>query len=169
MNAINLQFYKHKYTEFVIGSYNGRVCILDYRYRKQRASLDRKISAALNAKFVYKNDETIEHAISQIDDYFMGMQNNLTFNVLPIGSRFDKQVWNELSSIKSGETSTYSELASKMGPLVSPRNVAISCGLNTLAIIIPCHRVINSNGDIGNYGGGVDMKERLLRLESRLI
>jgi O-6-methylguanine DNA methyltransferase len=83
------------------------------------------------------------------------------------GSPFQKLVWNELLNIPYGETRSYLEEANAIGKPTSYRAVANANGANKLAIIIPCHRIINNNGEIGGYGGGIARKKWLLEHETR--
>ena len=82
-----------------------------------------------------------------------------------LGSPFQKQVWEELKKIPSGETRAYLAIAKAVGRPTACRAVANANGANQLAIIIPCHRVINTNGELGGYGGGIARKQWLLDLE----
>ena len=83
-----------------------------------------------------------------------------------IGTNFEKLVWNEISNIPFGKTTTYKEIAIKIGHPNASRAVANACGKNPYPIIIPCHRVICSNGKLGGYSGpgGIPEKRRLLKL-----
>lgn len=84
------------------------------------------------------------------------------------GTDFQKNVWNQLVQIPYGETVSYGEIAKRINQPTSYRAVANANGANLLSIVIPCHRVINSNGDIGGYGGGISRKEWLLRHEKNV-
>lgn len=84
------------------------------------------------------------------------------------GTDFEKRVWKEVCKIPYGETRTYGEIARRIGNPKASRAVGQACGKNPIPIIIPCHRVVGSNGDIGGYSGGIWIKERLLRMESLL-
>lgn len=81
------------------------------------------------------------------------------------GTPFQRRVWEELERIPSGETISYQELAIRIGQPTAVRAVARANGANQLAIVIPCHRVIRTNGDLGGYAGGLARKETLLKLE----
>lgn len=83
------------------------------------------------------------------------------------GSDFQKEVWNEISSIKYGKTLSYGQLAKKIGRIKASRAVGTACGLNRLALIIPCHRVIKSNGAIGGYAYKINIKQSLLKREAK--
>ena len=85
------------------------------------------------------------------------------------GTAFQKKVWNELCSIGYGDTISYGELARRIGHANASRAVGLANGSNPIPIIIPCHRVIGSNGKLTGYGGGLEIKEKLLALEQRQL
>ena len=102
---------------------------------------------------------------TELAAYFEGTLQQFETPLLLLGSPFQKQVWNELKKIPPGETRSYLEIARAVGRPTAFRAVALANGANQLAIIIPCHRVINANGELGGYGGGVTRKQWLLDLE----
>lgn len=85
------------------------------------------------------------------------------------GTPFQKQVWNSVSKIPYGETRTYGEIAKSVGSPNSSRAVGTANGANPLPIVVPCHRVIQSNGHLGGYGGGIAIKDALLRMEHSVL
>lgn len=103
------------------------------------------------------------------DDYFNGLNPEINFKLKPQGSRFRLEVWRILSEIGYGETSTYGEIASKISPTMSARAVGGAVGHNPISILIPCHRVIGSDGRLTGYAGGLDRKRELLKLEKAII
>jgi len=102
---------------------------------------------------------------NQLKEYFDRKRKNFKLPLEIIGTEFQKKVWNELLKINYGETITYKELAIRLGDLKSIRAAASANGANPLPIVIPCHRIIGSNGELVGYGGGLDLKEKLLQLE----
>lgn len=112
----------------------------------------------------------ITHSIQQeLSQYFAGQLLQFKTKLYLHGSPFQKKVWQALMEIPPGETRAYAELASKLGNPKAYRAVARANGSNQLSIIIPCHRVINSNGELGGYGGGLSRKQWLLNHEKRCI
>lgn len=107
----------------------------------------------------------VESIRKELTDYFSGKLNYFTTPIKSAGSAFQKQVWEELKKIPYGQTISYAELAKKIQSPKACRAVARANGTNRLALIIPCHRVINSSGEIGGYGGGIHRKEWLIRHE----
>ena len=111
-------------------------------------------------------DEILLRNVStQLDEYFAGNRTDFEIPLDLRGTEFRKKVWRSLSNIKYGETLPYRTLAEKIGNPKAIRAVAQACGANPLAIILPCHRVIGANGNLGGYTGGVDKKIALLSLE----
>ena len=89
----------------------------------------------------------------------------LTLPIAPIGTEFQREVWNRLRNIPSGEVRSYSEIAQELKIPRATRAVARACGANTIALLIPCHRVIRSDGSLGGYRWGLEAKRRLLAAE----
>lgn len=107
-------------------------------------------------------------AISALDRYFSGEKICFEFQLLFAGTDFQREVWNALLDIPYGATVSYGELARKIGRPKAVRAVANANGANPISIFVPCHRVIGSDGSLTGYGGGLDVKEYLLRLEKGL-
>lgn len=104
-------------------------------------------------------------AASQLDEYFSGSRRSFALPVAPHGTAFQLSVWNALTGIPYGETVTYGELARRVGRPGAFRAVGQANGANPLPIVLPCHRVVAAGGRLGGYGGGPDVKRRLLALE----
>jgi len=120
----------------------------------------------LDAGFSSKDDVILRETREQITEYLNGARKVFTIPFIMAGSDFQKQVWQELRRVGYGETASYAELAKRINNEKAVRAVASANGANALGLIIPCHRIIESNGGLGGYGGGVAVKKRLLRLES---
>lgn len=99
-------------------------------------------------------------------DYLSGNLKEIQLNFCMNGSEFEKSVWNELLKIPYGDTVTYKEIAVRIGKEKGARAVGGACGRNKIAIIIPCHRVVGSNGKLTGFAGGLDNKTKLLKLEN---
>ncbi|WP_257308504.1 methylated-DNA--[protein]-cysteine S-methyltransferase [Geothrix fuzhouensis] len=104
----------------------------------------------------------------QLDSYFSGNLRDFNIPMLAAGTDFQRRVWKELQNIPYGQTISYLELARRLGDEKCIRAAARASGANPIAILIPCHRVIGSDGSLVGYAGGLDMKEFLLRLEGAL-
>ncbi|GAE36244.1 methylated-DNA--[protein]-cysteine S-methyltransferase [Halalkalibacter akibai] len=109
--------------------------------------------------------ETLQPICQQLEEYFSGKRTKFDVPLDLCGTEFQKKVWNTLSEIEYGETKSYKEIAQKIGAPKAVRAIGGANNQNPIPIIIPCHRVIGSNGSMVGYGGGLDKKEILLSLE----
>ncbi len=105
-------------------------------------------------------------ARGQLGEYFAGARRRFELALQPAGTVFQRRVWSELERIEFGETISYAELARRIGRRGSARAVGAANGRNPISIIIPCHRVVGTDGTLTGYSGGVRRKQRLLELES---
>lgn len=110
--------------------------------------------------------EVLEDAVYQLNEYFEGKRTQFDLKLNPEGTDFQKRVWEALLQIPFGKSISYLELSKKLGDVKAIRAVAAANGKNPLWIIIPCHRVIGSNGDLIGYAGGLHRKKWLLGHES---
>ena len=108
----------------------------------------------------------LQEAVFQLDDYFEGKRINFTFKLNPSGTEFQQKVWQELLEIPFGKTMSYLELSKKMGDVKAIRAVASANGKNPLWIVVPCHRVIGTDGSLTGYAGGLWRKKWLLEHEN---
>lgn len=113
--------------------------------------------------------KVIEQCIEELDEYFYKGRKFFTVEIELRGTTFQKKVWQELQTIPYGKTISYEALAISVGDVKLVRAVGVANGQNTIAIIVPCHRVIGKNGDLVGYGGGIDNKEWLLYHEGSLL
>ncbi len=102
----------------------------------------------------------------QLDEYFSGKRTEFELNILPIGTEFQKKVWAELLKIPYGKTKSYVEIAKAIGNPNAQRAVGSACNKNPIMIIIPCHRVVSKTGALTGFAYGLNIKEKLLSLES---
>lgn len=107
----------------------------------------------------------LRRAVRQLEEYFAGARRNFSVPLAPAGTPFQVSVWSALDEIPYGETVTYGELAAAVGRPGAFRAVGQANGANPLPIFHPCHRVVAAGGHLGGYGGGLDVKRRLLALE----
>ena len=115
-----------------------------------------------------RHDAAFDDLATQLREYFEGRRRVFELPLAPEGTPFQVRVWNALLEIPYGETISYGELAARIGDRSASRAVGLANGSNPLPIVIPCHRVIGSNGKLTGYGGGLPIKERLLTLEGAL-
>lgn len=109
----------------------------------------------------------LENAIKQLDEYFKGARKDFDLEIEMFGTPYMLKVWDELKKIPYGTTISYSELARRVGNIKGARSAGGACGRNNIMIIVPCHRVIGKNGKLVGFGGGLDMKAKLLDFEYR--
>lgn len=105
----------------------------------------------------------------QLDQYFRKTRTRFSLKLTPAGTAFEQQVWNTLLTVPYGRTASYRDIAAAIGNPQAVRAVGRANGRNPISIIIPCHRVIGSNGKLIGYGGGLWRKEWLLRHEGSLL
>ncbi len=110
--------------------------------------------------------EVLEDAVYQLKEYFEGSRKQFNLKLNPHGTDFQKKVWNALLEIPYGKTLSYLELTKRLGDVNAIRAVAAANGKNPLWIVVPCHRIIGSNGDLTGYAGGLHRKKWLLDHES---
>ena len=165
MSQINIQYYKTKVGEVILASFDGKLCMLDWKYRKMRTTVDNRIRNGLKAEFVESSDDVIDNAIAQLDEYLSGDRNKFDIPLLMVGTEFQKSVWNALIEVPYGVTSTYLQLAEKLSNKKAVRAVASANGANAISIIVPCHRIIGSDGALVVYAGGLPVKKYLLEME----
>lgn len=108
----------------------------------------------------------LQEAIHQLQDYFEGKRTQFDFKLNPQGTEFQQKVWHELQNIPFGKTMSYQELAIKLGDIKAIRAVANANGKNPLWIVVPCHRIIGSDGSLTGYAGGLWRKKWLLDHEN---
>ena len=169
MTQINIQYFKTSFGELILGEFNKQLCMCDWRYRKRRRQIDGRLIKGIDASFVEKNNDLLDQAKSQLDEYFSYKRQHFNLPVLTVGTDFQKSVWAGLMKIPFGETSSYLSLAKSISSDKVVRAVGSAIGANALSIIIPCHRIIASNGSLGGYAGGLKTKEKLLNLENDLF
>jgi methylated-DNA-[protein]-cysteine S-methyltransferase len=114
---------------------------------------------------VTRDDEAFVTVRRQLEEYFAGSRREFDLPVAPPGTPFQQLVWAELQRIGYGETITYAELAARIGRPTAIRAAGAANGRNPVSIIIPCHRVIGSDGSLTGYGGGLEAKRLLIDLE----
>ena len=124
-------------------------------------------SLATKLKLTLSNTSTplLENCVKQLEEYFAGKRRCFSLPMHLVGTEFQQKVWHALMSIPYGETISYKEESQRVGNEKAIRAVAQANGANPLPIVIPCHRVINANGNLGGYSSGVDKKQFLLNLE----
>lgn len=155
------EYYYWEY-EFPIGKLliegdgEGITCI-DVRCQKEHPSA------------ICQETSLIKTAKQQLDEYFAGIRKEFDLPLSVEGTEFQKKVWKALQDIPYGETCSYQDIAIAVGNKNACRAVGMANNRNKIIIVIPCHRVIGKNGTLVGYGGGLDIKEKLLALEKQFV
>lgn len=168
MNRIITKEYATPCGRLLLGSFGDRLCLSDWQSEKYRSHVNHRLCRAFNAVFSDGPSTVIEMAIAQLDEYFAGKRREFNVPLLFAGTEFQKTVWDALLTIPFGQTVSYGELARQIGMPKAVRAVANANGANSISIFAPCHRVIGSDGTLTGYGGGLPVKEFLLRLEKAI-
>lgn len=114
---------------------------------------------------IEKETDNIRKTYIQLKEYLSGKRKNFDIEIEMIGTDFQKKVWKELLNIPYGQTRSYKDIAIAIGNEKACRAVGNANNKNPIAIIVPCHRVVGSNGSMTGYAGGIDIKEKLLKIE----
>ena len=146
---------------FVCATQQG-VCLLEFVDRRMLETEFKQLQQLLNATIIFGENEHIIQTRIQIKEYFEGKRKYFSIPLHTPGTDFQQAVWNCLKQIPYGELTTYKQQAEKMHNPQAVRAVANANGFNRIAIIIPCHRVIGSNGKLTGYGGGLERKKWLI-------
>jgi AraC family transcriptional regulator of adaptative response/methylated-DNA-[protein]-cysteine methyltransferase len=144
------------------------LCLLEFTDRRmlEREFVD--LRKKMNAVILPGKHPLLEATEKQIHEYFEGKRRSFDIPLVHPGSEFQQTVWNQLKSIGYGETRSYKEQAEAIGNPKAVRAVARANGMNRIAIIVPCHRVIGSDGSLTGYAGGLDRKQWMLDFEKQL-
>jgi len=138
-------------------------------FPKNSAEKINRYITQLSKKNVRENSKNglIKKTIKNLEEYFLGKRENFHLPLIFQGTEFQKKVWEKLIDIRYGKTKTYKEIAMEIGNPKSARAVGMACNNNPLPIIIPCHRVIGSDGKLVGYNYGLNIKQTLLDLENK--
>jgi len=146
---------------FIVACFDGKVCYLAF------GSSDDALLTELKAYFpaaelILASDSSLSDRVAEMIE---SPRSASDVPVAPFGTKFQKQVWAALRQAKPGDTATYAEIATAVGRPAAVRAVARACGANPVAVLIPCHRIIGSDGSLRGYRWGIELKRRLLERE----
>jgi AraC family transcriptional regulator of adaptative response/methylated-DNA-[protein]-cysteine methyltransferase len=151
----------------IAGATDEGLCLLEFADRRSLESQLARLERLLRQPLVPGSHPHLDRARAEIERYFEGTLHAFSVPLIYRGTRFEERVWHELVRIPYGATCSYAELAARIDAPGAQRAVGRANGLNRISIIIPCHRVVNSDGRLCGYGGGVWRKHWLLALEAR--
>lgn len=169
MSHIYTQYFTTPYGELILGAHHNQLCLCDWRYRKKRSNIDARLTKGLQATLLERDQPVLEETRQQLNAYFRHERKVFDLPILLVGTDFQKRTWEALMNIPFGETSSYLQLAERMGNKKAVRAVANANGANAISIIVPCHRIIGSNNALVGYAGGLRAKADLLGLETDLF
>jgi AraC family transcriptional regulator of adaptative response/methylated-DNA-[protein]-cysteine methyltransferase len=145
------------------------LCMLEFADRKSLENEFTDLAKTFNGKIIIGENPHFNILEKELKLYFEGKLKKFSVPLSPVGTEFQKSVWQVLQKIPYGEIWTYKKQAETLGDIKKVRAVANANGLNKISIIIPCHRVIGSNGTLTGYGGGIWRKQKLLELEKKTV
>lgn len=167
-NVITLHRFNTPIGPMYAGGTDTGLCLLEFTDRRMLETEFLDLRKRLNANILPGQNEITRQAEEEINEYFEGKRNTFTVPLITPGTDFQIQVWNALKEIPQGETRSYQQQAESLNNPLAIRAVARANGMNRIAIIIPCHRVIGSDGSLTGYAGGLPRKKWLLEHEGAI-
>jgi AraC family transcriptional regulator of adaptative response/methylated-DNA-[protein]-cysteine methyltransferase len=144
-----------------------QLVLFEFPHRRMIDTQLDRVRRAVGCELVPGESPVFDLLRTQLDEYFLGRRREFTIPLHAPGTAFQMRVWTALQGIPPGTTTTYARLAESIGQPNAVRAVARANGDNRIAIIIPCHRVIGSDGTLVGYGGGLWRKKKLLEIEGQ--
>lgn len=149
----------------VAGATDEGICLLEFTDRRMLEAQFETLRKLFGLPLVPGSNSHLEQLERELAEYFAGSRRAFSLPLVYPGSPFQEQVWKGLLHVPYGQTRSYEDLARAVGNDAAVRAVGRANGMNRIAILIPCHRIVNKNGDLGGYGGGLRRKQFLLNLE----
>ena len=153
----------------VVCATDDGVVLLEFADRRMLETQIVRIAKLFMAQFRIGVNDAMRQLVSEFDEYFAGSRRDFDVPLVNDGTEFQNKVWKQLVNIPVGKTSTYQKLATKIRKPKAVRAVGRANGDNRLTILIPCHRVVGSDGSLTGYGGGLDRKHWLLQHEREMV
>ena len=166
MQQVSIQYYNSPCGELILASVGNELCLCDWNETPCAERNKLRLSRYMKAEFKIETSSILEQTKKQLDEYFAGNRKIFDIPLHPVGTDFQKKVWNALLDIPYGETRSYKEIAINIGKPNGIRAVAGAIGANGISIFIPCHRVIGSDHSLTGFAGGLPAKRILLEIES---
>ena len=151
----------------LVGSTSRGICLLEFTNRKRLGRQLSQLRRHFRCSVVPGENRHTVQLRRELSEYFSGKRKRFSVKLIYPGTPFQEKVWRALRMIPYGATVSYEHIAHTIGTPGASRAVGTANGSNRISIIIPCHRVINKNGKLGGYGGGLRKKKMLLSLERR--
>jgi len=164
-NIITMTEFSSPLGPMIAGATTQGVCLLEFNNRIRLEEEFTELKRLLDAEMVPGRNAHLDQLETELKEYFDGTRKEFSVPLHIPGNEFAQSVWNTLQEIPYGKTCTYKEQSEKMNNPKAIRAIASTNGRNRLAIIVPCHRVIGSNGSLTGYAGGIDKKKWLIQFE----
>jgi AraC family transcriptional regulator of adaptative response/methylated-DNA-[protein]-cysteine methyltransferase len=166
-DCIMTSLYESPMGAIIIAANREGICLVEFSDRRMLEYQLKVLKKYFSGALIPGKNKYILQAQKELKEYFSGRLKKFSVPIIFPGTEFQKKVWNKLINIPYGKTISYEELAQRIGIKKASRAVGTANGMNRIAIIIPCHRVVNKNGMLGGYGGGLWRKKKLLKLEEK--
>lgn len=155
--------------ELIAGTVKQGICMLEFSDPQRLESQLAEVRRVFNCPPLPGASPHLDQLRTELGEYFAGQRRIFSLPLVYPGTGFQRQVWDAVQHIPYGETRAYEQIAYQIGLPKAARAVGTTNGRNRIAIVIPCHRLINKDGKLGGYGGGLWRKQWLLDLERRLV
>ncbi len=165
-NDIVFQRLETSVGEMLAGATERGVCLLEFADRGGLERIRKRIRKRYGLEMSERDSRFIEQLLGELAEYFEGQRREFTVPLDIKGTPFQMSVWQQLLRIPYGETRSYGDIAREIGKPGGSQAVGRANGDNCIAIVVPCHRVIEANGNLRGYGGGLERKKYLLDLEA---
>ncbi len=165
--TVNVQYYDSPCGKLVLATVGDALCLCDWNEKPCAERNKLRLTRCLNAEFIEASSPVLEQTKQELDEYFAGRRKTFDIPLHPVGTDFQKQVWEALLEIPYGETRSYKEIALRVNNSKGVRAVAQAIGSNGICILIPCHRVIGTNRSLTGFAGGIEAKRQLLSIERK--
>jgi len=164
MKTIQTSYLQTPAGTLLLGSFGDKLCLCEWKVSPHGDTVARRIEHFYGATFQADTSPVIEETKRQLEEYFSLQRHTFSLPLALVGTDFQKAVWHSLMQIPYGQTVSYAAVASELGSK-AVRAAATACATNALAVIVPCHRVVGSNGKLTSYAGGLEAKKYLLYME----
>lgn len=148
-----------------VGSVDNLLCLVAWAGAKNLDAVINRLCRRLDAIIVASDSPATACAVIQLEEYFRGRRRSFDMDLSIVGSEFQREVWAEVAKIPYGETVTYAVISERIGKPSATRAVANAIGMNAISIVVPCHRIVGSDGGLTGYAGGIAAKRFLLDIE----
>ncbi|MFT3880266.1 MAG: methylated-DNA--[protein]-cysteine S-methyltransferase [Gemmatales bacterium] len=164
-DAVKVSLISSPVGPLLIGVHEKAIRFLHFTQMERLAEQVMRLQQQMGKPFRHATHQLHEQLETELEEYFAGKRQTFSLPMKPVGTMFQMKVWQGLQKIPYGQTWSYEQLAIEIGQPTASRAVGLANGANPLSILIPCHRVVNKNGQLGGYGGGLWRKQILLDVE----